>query len=94
MNWIFWGYVAKNHKEFASASDPRLLAISARVWLIISIGWLISVPLGFVNVYVAYALWILLPNIVAIWGNYQRKYLQTAGTQHVKTKDKKQKVAA
>jgi uncharacterized membrane protein len=94
MNWIFWSYVAKNHKKFASASDPRLLAISARVWLIISIGWLISVPLGFVNVYVAYASWILLPNIVAVWGNYQRRHLQTAGTQHVKTKDKKQKVTA
>ena len=41
--WIFWAYVSKNHKQFAAYSDPRLLGITAQVWFIITIGWLISI---------------------------------------------------
>ena len=55
--------------------DPRLLAITTQVWLIIAIGWLISIPLGFINVNIAYATWILWPNLVAVWGNHQRQKL-------------------
>jgi TMEM175 potassium channel family protein len=74
--WIFWAYVVKNQTQFASHSEPRLLAITAQVWLIIAIGWIISIPLGFVNVYLAYASWILWPNLVGIWGNRKRHSLQ------------------
>jgi uncharacterized membrane protein len=74
-NWIFWAYVVKKHEQFASSSDPRLLRITSQVWLIISIGWLISIGLGFIHVYLAYASWILWPNLVAIWGSRQRKIL-------------------
>jgi uncharacterized membrane protein len=49
-----------------------------------SMGWLISILLGFVDVYVAYASWILWPNAVALWGNYRRKQLQFIGNPHVK----------
>jgi uncharacterized membrane protein len=75
--WMFWAYVVKNQKRFASNSDPRLLAITSQVWLIIAIGWLISIPLGFINVYIAYAAWIILPNAVGFWGNHRRRLLQT-----------------
>jgi uncharacterized membrane protein len=74
-NWVFWVYVVKNYKQFASHSDPRMLTITSQVWLIISIGWLVSILLGFVNVYIAYASWILWPNLVAIWGSRRRKML-------------------
>jgi uncharacterized membrane protein len=74
-SWIFWAYVVRNQKQFASASDPRLLMITSQVWLIIAVGWLISIPLGFVSVYFAYAAWILWPNLVAIWGNRRRRLL-------------------
>lgn len=74
-NWLFWAYVVKGHKQFASNSDPRLLSITSQVWFIISIGWLISILLGFLNVYVAYVSWILWPNLVAVWGNHQRRML-------------------
>jgi uncharacterized membrane protein len=73
--WIFWAYVVRGHKQFASQSDPRLLAITSQVWFIITIGWLISIFLGFVNVYVAYGSWILWPNLVAVWGSHQRSLL-------------------
>jgi uncharacterized membrane protein len=74
--WMFWAYVVKNQKQFASNSEPRLLAITSQVWLIIAIGWLISIPLSFMNVYIAYAAWIILPNVVGLWGNSKRRRLQ------------------
>lgn len=42
---------------------------------IISTGWFLSIFLGYLNVYAAYASWILLPNLVAVWGNYKRRLL-------------------
>ena len=90
---IFWAYVVKRHKQFAVQSDPRLLAITSQVWLIISLGWLISIFIGFVNVYIAYAAWILLPNLVGIWGSYKRRKLQvirlSENSQHDKKKSRK-----
>lgn len=74
-NWAFWSYVGRGKKQFAAHSDPRLLAITTQVWLIISGGWLLSIFLGYINVYIAYASWILLPNLVAVWGNRKRKQL-------------------
>jgi uncharacterized membrane protein len=63
VNWIFWAYVNRKQRQFAAESDPRLLVITSQVWLVISAGWLLSIFLGYVNVYVAYAAWILLPNL-------------------------------
>ncbi len=74
-NWLLWSYVAKRQKQFAVQSDSRLLAITSEVWLIISAGWFISIFLGYVNVYAAYVSWILLPNLIAVWGNYRRTQL-------------------
>ena len=76
--WLFWAYVSKNYKQFAAHSDPHMLGITSQVWLVITIGWLISILLSFVNVYLTYASWILWPNLVAVWGNYKRRNLQSA----------------
>jgi uncharacterized membrane protein len=73
--WFFWSYVQKNHRRLASATDPRVLTITSEVWLIITVGWFISIFIGFLNVYLAYASWILWPNLVAIWGNRKRQLL-------------------
>jgi uncharacterized membrane protein len=73
--WGLWAYVLKNRKHFATDSDPRLLQITAQVWLVIAIGWLASILLGFVNVFLAYASWVLWPNFVGIWGNHRRRLL-------------------
>jgi uncharacterized membrane protein len=73
--WLFWAYVVRNHRQFARASDPHLLAITVRVWFIIALGWLVSILLGLINVYFAYAAWIALPNLVAVWGSYKRRLL-------------------
>ncbi len=87
--WIFWGYVLKNHQHFASESDPRMLTITTRVWFVIALGWLVSILLGFLNVYFAYAAWIIWPNLVGFWGNYQRRNLQTVPVNESASHDKK-----
>ena len=76
VNYLFWGYVLKRHNQFAARSDPQLLEITAQVWLVISTGWLISTLLGFLNVNVAYAAWIIWPNLVGVWGNAKRRKLK------------------
>jgi len=88
---MFWSYVTKRQKEFATQSDPRRLAITSQVWLIISVGWFISIFLGYVNVYIAYASWVLLPNLVGIWGNYKRRTLQMVDVDKGSQHDKKRK---
>lgn len=74
-NWIFWGYVVKKHEQLASNTDRDLLAITAQVWFVISIGWLVSIFLGYLNIYLTYAMWILLPNLAAIWGRNRRRII-------------------
>lgn len=74
-SWIFWAYVVKHQKQYATMSDPRLLTITAQVWSIIAFGWLVSILLGFVNVNIAYVSWVLWPNLVAVWGNHRRRLL-------------------
>jgi uncharacterized membrane protein len=74
-NWIFWAYVQKNQKRFASSSDPRMLVITSQVWFIITLGWFASVFFSFINIYAAYISWILWPNLVAAWGNRKRHQL-------------------
>lgn len=88
--WIFWAYVSKNHKQFATHSDPRMLIITSQVWFVISISWFLSILLSFVNVYLTYASWILWPNLAALWGNRQRRALQSNNSNEV-GKDAKKK---
>ena len=79
VTWIFWRYVVNHQPQLASHSDPRLLNITAQVWLVISLGWAVSIALGFVNVFIAYASWVLWPNLVAVWGNRKRQILGKSG---------------
>ena len=87
--WLFWAYVLKNHQRFARDSDARMLTITTQVWFIIALGWLVSILLGFLNVYFAYVSWIVWPNLVGIWGNYQRRNLQAVYVHESSPHDKK-----
>jgi len=87
VTWLFWAYVVRNQKRFAGNSDVRMLKITTQVWFIITLGWLISIGLGFVNVYIAYGSWIIWPNVVAVWGGYKRRLVIGApGLSHVSNK--------
>ena len=87
--WVFWAYVSKNQNQFAAHSDSRMLGITSQVWLVITMGWLISILFSFVNVYLTYVSWILWPNLVAVWGNYRRRNLQSINTNEGRKDGKK-----
>jgi uncharacterized membrane protein len=74
-SWLFWAYVTKRQKLLAETSDLRLLAITKQVWLFITLGWLISIFLSFLNVNLTYISWVLWPNLVAFWGGRRRRLL-------------------
>ena len=90
---IFWFYVVRKQKQFAVQSDPHLLMITAQIWLVISVGWFVSILIGYINVYLAYTSWVILPNLIAVWGGRRRRNLQTVfmseGSQHEKKKTRK-----
>jgi uncharacterized membrane protein len=88
-SWAFWVYVVRNQKELARDSEPSLLQITTQVWLVIALGWLVSIFLGFVHVDLAYASWILWPNLVAVWGNRRRKILLSNHGRTIDKNDKK-----
>jgi len=88
---IFWFYVSKRQKDFAAHSDRYLLAITAQIWLSISMGWFVSIIIGYINVFAAYISWILLPNLVAVWGSRKRRSIQMAGTNKNGQNEKKNK---
>ena len=75
VSWRFWAYVLTKQKHFARKTDPQMLFITTRVWLLITLGWLTSIFLSFLNIYATYASWILFPNLVAVWGNHRRNLL-------------------
>jgi uncharacterized membrane protein len=75
IDWIFWAYVLKHQKQFASSSDPRVLRVTSQVWFVITLGWFASIFFSFLNIYIAYISWILWPNLVAAWGNRKRHQL-------------------
>jgi len=90
---IFWSYVSKRGKDFATRSDPRVLTITSQIWLSISAGWSVSILLGYINVFAAYVSWVVLPNLVAVWGGYKRRKLHAVvlseSNQHEKKKTRK-----
>lgn len=78
--WGFWHYVKQRNQWFASNSDPRLLSISARVWFIISLGWMLASLLSFINPTATYVSWILFPNLEAQWAKHQRQKINQGMT--------------
>ena len=86
---IFWSYVSKRQKDFATQSDSRLLAITSQIWISISVGWFVSILLGYINVFAAYISWVILPNLVAVWGGYMRRKLRAIVLSESSRHDKK-----
>lgn len=74
-NWLFWAYVVPRHAQFAKDSDPQLLAITTQVWFLIALEWLLSIAIGFINVYAAYVTWVVGPNLAAGWARRRRRLL-------------------
>ena len=61
VGWAIWSHLSSKRELLASDVDPRLLPPIARVWRHVALGFAAALVLGFVSVYIAYAIWFVLP---------------------------------
>lgn len=64
--WAGMSYIGSSRQLLAEETDPKIFHKTARVWMYIAIGLAFALGLGYVSVYVAYAIWLIWP-ITAIW---------------------------
>jgi uncharacterized membrane protein len=65
--WAVWSYAAANRRLLAENADHRILQRVAKIMLLVAIGLALAIPIAFLNVYLAYAIWILCAPISAWW---------------------------
>jgi uncharacterized membrane protein len=65
--WGIWSYTAANRQLVADEGDCRKLNQVARIMLLVAIGLALAIPLAFVSVYIAYAIWIFYAPTAAWW---------------------------
>jgi uncharacterized membrane protein len=71
--WAVWAYVAANHHLLAENADPLILAGIAKVWLLVTIGFAVSLAAGLLSIYAEYALWLLWSPVVSFWWARERR---------------------
>jgi uncharacterized membrane protein len=67
--WALWSYAGANGRLLAEDTDRQTLERVARIMLLVGIGLALAIPIAFLSVYLAYAVWILWPGISASWVN-------------------------
>jgi uncharacterized membrane protein len=70
--WAVWSYAAANRRLLADDLDRQPLERVARIMLLVGIGLALAIPLAFLSVSLAYAVWILWPGIAATWVHRRR----------------------
>lgn len=60
-SWAMWHYAAGRGKLLAEDVEPYVVRLIGRLWLYPSLVIVLTMPLGFFNVYPVYALWLLMP---------------------------------
>jgi uncharacterized membrane protein len=67
--WALWSYAGANDRLLVDGTDKLTLKKVARIMLLVGVGLGVAIPMAFLSVYVAYAVWILWPGISATWVN-------------------------
>jgi uncharacterized membrane protein len=70
--WAVWAYVAANSHLLAENTDVRVLKGIGKVWLFVSVGFVLSLIAGQFSVILEYALWVLWSPLVSIWWARER----------------------
>jgi len=65
--WAVWSHAATNLQLLAEDADPRILQRVSRIMLLVAVGLTLAIPLAFLSVPVAYAIWILCAPVSAWW---------------------------
>jgi uncharacterized membrane protein len=64
---VMWSYTASNRRLLIEDTDYRILKRVARIMLLVAISLALAIPLAFLSVYLAYAIWILCAPVVTWW---------------------------
>jgi TMEM175 potassium channel family protein len=67
--WALWSYAGANDHLLADDADRQTLKRTGQVMLLVGVGLGVAIPMAFLSVYLAYAVWILWPGISATWVN-------------------------
>jgi uncharacterized membrane protein len=66
-SWAVWAYAGARQHFLASDANPSRIKLVARIMLLVAIGLIVAIPLAFLSVYLAYAIWIFYSPIVGWW---------------------------
>jgi len=83
-----WAYVAANRQLLAEDSDTRFLKRISNVWLLVGLGFVAALAAGFVSVFAAYAIWLLWPWGVSMWGTRRRKERDSKSSEKINSVSK------
>ena len=71
--WAVWSHAASHPFLLKESSDPGSITRVARIMLLVAIGLVLAIPLAFLSVYFAYAIWMIWPPLSAMWVGGQRR---------------------
>lgn len=71
--WAVWSYTAANRRLLAEDADHRVLQRVAKIMLLVAMSLALAIPIAFLRVYLAYAVWILCAPISAWWERRRRR---------------------
>lgn len=72
--WSIWSHAAANRHLLAEEADYRRLQQAERMMLFVAAGLILAIPMAFVSVYIAYAIWILYTPIAGLWLRVRRRH--------------------
>jgi uncharacterized membrane protein len=65
--WATWSHLAVSPRLLEEGADPGRFLGVGRIMLLVAIGLALAIPLAYLSVFFAYAIWILWPAVSAGW---------------------------
>lgn len=60
-SWLMWVHAAQGGHLLVEGTDPELVRLISRLWLMSPIVFALTIPIAYLSVYPVYLLWVLLP---------------------------------
>ncbi len=60
-SWLAWSHAIGGGRLLDAEADPNLVAMISRLWFSTPVVFFLTIPLAFVNVFLVYMLWLILP---------------------------------
>jgi uncharacterized membrane protein len=60
-SWLAWSHASGSGQLLEENTDPTLVAMISRLWFSTPIVFFLTIPLAYINIYIVYILWLILP---------------------------------